>query len=307
VTRLFPSIVCMALLAGCALPSDKTALPGGRTGTLVWHDEFDGDALDTSKWMFRTNFWGKRAHWLARPEDGCVAVSNGVCRLMIKKLPDGQFVTPQLQTGELLWDMPRVDSDSFWFYPKRRPALFEHKYGYYECRARLQREKGWWSAFWMQTVQQGASLDPERSGVEHDIMESFEPGIVIPACFHQNGGGKDYQGFRAPRVSSSDDLKAKSTHLDTDSFHTFGMLWEPDGYTLFIDGVQRGEKVGKGKDLQYGFPEAVSQVPEFILISTEAKFYRERKGTGSASPDLERAAAAGDDFVVDYVRVYDVD
>ena len=42
-------------------------LPEGRSFRLVWHDEFDGTALDESKWSYRTNFWGRRAHWFAAP------------------------------------------------------------------------------------------------------------------------------------------------------------------------------------------------------------------------------------------------
>ena len=71
------------------------------------------------------------------------------------------------------------------------------------------------------------------------------------------------------------------------------MLWEPDGYTFFIDGIQDGEKI----------TEPVSQIPQFILISTEARGYRSAEHT--ATPEARAAAKAGDTFVVDYVRVFD--
>ena len=35
-------------------------LPSGKKWKLVWHDEFDGTELDTSKWGFRRNFWGRK-------------------------------------------------------------------------------------------------------------------------------------------------------------------------------------------------------------------------------------------------------
>ena len=85
-------------------------LPAGRNFKLVWNDEFDGTSLDTSKWSYRTNFWGRRAHWFAAPEDNAVEVKDGLCRLKLVKRPDGQFVSPQLQTGELLWDIPALES-----------------------------------------------------------------------------------------------------------------------------------------------------------------------------------------------------
>ena len=278
-------------------------LPGGKTFKLAWSDEFEGDRLDESKWSYRTNFWGRRAHWFAAPEDNAVEVKDGLLHLKLVKKPDGRFVSPQLQTGELVWDVPHEDNPKgFWPLPKREKAKFAHRYGYYECRCKLQQKPGWWSAFWMQTPMQGCSLDPRRAGIEHDIMESFEVGEVIPHYFHSNGYGADYLGFCVPRrpkgVTPEEFNRPNSVRLDETQFHTFGMLWEPDGYTFFIDGRQHGEKVGQGEG------EAVSQTEEFILLTTEAKWYRNDRMTGAGVPELE--AALGDEFVVDYVRVYDL-
>ena len=273
-------------------------LPDGRKFRLVWHDEFDGTALDESKWSYRTNFWGRRAHWFARPEDGCVEVADGKLRLRLKKLPNGQFVSPQLQTGELMWDIPPEPNPSgFWPLPGREKPKFVHRYGYYECRCRLQRMPGWWSAFWMQSEQQGCSLDPAVGGIEHDIMESFDPGEVIAAAFHMNGYGADYRGFHIPAAYDEEPkFEGKlSLAVDVEEFHTFGLLWEPEGYSVYVDGRLRGRNSA-----------AVSHVPEFVLVTTEAKWYRQGRMTGRPVPALDAAAAAGDDFVVDYVRVYDI-
>ena len=292
---------CRSVDASCVSRHEPSLLPEGKTFRLVWHDEFDGDALDTLKWGYRTNFWGKPAHWFAKPEDNAVEVKDGLCRLKLVKRPDGQLVSPQLQTGELVWDIPQVPhSNGIWLLPKRDKPKFMHRYGYYECRCKLQQLPGWWSAFWMQSPMQGCSLDPGCAGIEHDIMESFEPGEVIPHWFHTNGYGAEYLGFCTPRrpksISIDDHNKAALAKLDKTVFHTFGMLWEKDGYTLYIDGVQHGEKVGAGEG------EAVSQTDEFILISTEGKGFRK----GEGDPALEATVAAGDEFIVDFVRVYDI-
>ena len=97
-------------------------------------------------------------------------------------------------------------------------AKFTHRYGYYECRCRLQQMPGWWSAFWMQTPTQGCSLDPRFAGIEHDIMESFEVGEVIPHYFHANGYGADYLGFCVPRrpkgANTEDFNRENSVKLD---------------------------------------------------------------------------------------------
>ena len=106
--------------------------------------------------------------------------------------------------------------------------------------------------------------------------------------------------LRLKGANTEDFNRENSVKLDKTAFHVFGMLWEPDGYTFFIDGKQHGPKVGQGEG------EAVSQVEEFVLLTTEAKWYRNNRMTGKGVPELDAAAAAGDDFVVDYVRVYDI-
>ncbi len=305
------TMMLLATVAVTSVPNEEPSLlPKGRNFQLVWHDEFNGDRLDASKWGYRTNFWGRRFEAFATPEQRAVEVKGGKVHLKLIRLPNGEYASPQLQTGELVWDYPEAASpESFWWLPPRSKPKFEHRYGYYECRCRLQQEPGWWSAFWMQSIAQGVTLDPERSGIEHDIMESFEPGEVFPACFHMNGCGAEYIGFHTPRYSGRgtfDEQTAEaSMKLDKTVYHTFGLLWEPDGYTRFVDGRQVGEKVGRGVNFE-GVPEAVSQVPEFILISTEPKWYRKHRMTGKGVPELERAWKAGDEFIVDFVRVYDL-
>ena len=296
----FP-VSCEAVLAveGC----EPSLLPKGKNFKLVWHDEFDGDGLDELKWSYRTNYWGCRAKWFAAPEAGTVEVKDGLLRMKLIKLPGGQFVSPQLQTGETVWDAPPEEGPrGNWPLAKRdkkrvKPR-FAHRYGYYECRCRLQQMPGWWSAFWMQAPMIGASLDPRRAGIEHDIMESFDPGEMIPHCFHMDGYGGDHKMFRCPRVERNEDAILA---LDKTKFHVFGMLWEPDGYTLYVDGRQHGPKVGGGEC------EAVSETEEFVLLTTEAKWYRNDNATGKGVPELEAAAASGDEFLVDFVRVYDID
>ena len=71
---------------------EASLLPEGKNFKLVWHDEFDGDQLDETKWGYRTNFWGRTAHWFAKPEDNAVEVKDGLLHLKLVRRPDGQFV-----------------------------------------------------------------------------------------------------------------------------------------------------------------------------------------------------------------------
>ena len=79
--------------------------------------------------------------------------------------------------------------------------------------------------------------------------------------------------------------------LDGEAWHVFGMLWdEKEGYTFYVDGKEDGH-----------IPGPISRIPQFILISTEVQGYRSK---ALAATD-EARAAVGDEFIVDYVRVFD--
>lgn len=273
-------------------------LPDGEWN-LVWSDEFDGTELDKTKWEYRTHIWGKRHPGFSEDEglylDGN---SNAVFTIFEK---DGEVCSPHLQTGYNWMDAPFVANTEFsighgddventsdnpllvWPLGKFREHKFLHKYGYYECRCKLQERTGWWSAFWLQSPIIGTCIDEGISGVEVDIMECFHPGSVGEHMLHYGGYGESHQSkFASERKDYS-----------LGEYHTFGVHWEPDGYTFYVDGKQDGEKV----------TGAVSHIPQFILISTEVLGYRQIEGCPTA--EARETAKVGDKFIVDYVRVFD--
>lgn len=269
---------------------EPSLLPEGWNWKLAWSDEFDGTELDRSKWDFRLHLLHTR-HETFTTEG--VELKNDSCVYLNLIEKDGQYYSPHLQTGYNFLDEPdpeRTDKHDWrfrWPVAHLKDDLFTHMYGYYECRCRLQQQPGWWSAFWMQSPTIGCSNDLAYSGAEIDIMESFEPNRVITPCVWWNGYSTDTKGAIAREGENNAPVDF------TPGFHYFGLLWEPDGYSFFYDGVQTGRKITEG----------VSQRPEFILISTECKGYRAGDGR---TPDEElKRAVLPDAFVVDHVKVFD--
>ena len=258
-------------------------LPEGRNWKLVWNDEFDGPELDTSKWEFRLNFWGKR--FAAYTDEGITFDGNSNI-LLHRVYKDGYYVSPQLQTGRNSFDKPVNDEndnpwqkDKIWRIGEVRDGKFMHRFGYYECRCKFQREPDvMWSAFWTQSPSIGMTYDPAWSGVESDIMEYYKQGNVSTGNI-MGGYGKQYH--EDGRVKY--DLKPTD-----DGFHTFAMDWTPESYTFYCDG-----------EIVSTACEAVSQVPQFILLTTEVQGYR-KKGCEKKYDHYE-----DDAFTVDYVRVFD--
>ncbi len=262
---------------------EASLLPDGEW-KLVWNDEFDGTELDRTKWDYRVSMMGKNhPAW----NDKCVHLDGKGNAVFTMALEDGRPVSSQLQTGYNFMDEPVVatkfgEDHLQWNIGKLKRNLYTHSFGYYECRCRLQQDpRGWWSAFWMQSPIIGASLDPAESGTELDIMECFEKGKIASHNAFSGGYGLDMQRRCVGGMEG----------LDPAVFHRFGMLWDETGYTFYVDGKEDGH-----------ISDLISKRPEFILISTEVKGYRYE----DHQPVKEAFDLVGkDDFLVDYVRVFD--
>ncbi|MDR3710774.1 MAG: family 16 glycosylhydrolase [Capsulimonadaceae bacterium] len=256
-------------------------LPQDKSWKLIWSDEFDGDALDRTKWDFRLHLMQQRHNTFT--DEGAVLDGKGNLHLnLIEK--DGHYYSPHLQTGSNYLDRPgeAYGPHKFrWPVARITKPKFMHKYGYYECRCKLQEQPGWWSAFWLQSPTIGSTLDPARSGIEVDIMENFERNGIVYHNNHWDGYGDDHQS------AASGPRKLKDT---PDGFHIFGLDWSKEGYVFYIDGEESWRVDGP-----------VSDCEEFVLISTECNGYRD----GDTPAPILAKAVLPDAFVVDYVRVFD--
>ena len=256
-------------------------LPDEGEWELAWADEFDGKTLDESKWDFRLCMMQKRHPAWTDKGVHLDGKSNCVFTLIEE---EGYPVSSQLQTGYNFMDQPLKKTtfgsdDLQWPIGKLHEDKFTHTYGYYECRCRLQQKEGWWSAFWMQSPTVGCSKDPAFAGNEVDIMECFHPGSIAAHNVFSGGYGEMMER-----------RKVGGLEIAQDGYHTFGLLWEPTGYTFYVDGVADGH-----------VDEMLSHRPEFLLISTEVNGWRKKHH----APPKESFDAIGDTFLVDHVRVFD--
>jgi len=158
----------LAFTARAADPDDQLPPPPqGKSFKLVWHDEFDGDKLDETRWAYRPD--GKRkGGWWSRK-----AISlDGDGHLVITTFMDGDKPTDGCITTQ---------------------GKFEHAFGYYLARVKLQKEPGHWSAFWITGPGVGKVGDDGRDGTEIDIMEKPWLDDRVQHAFHWDGYGKDHK------------------------------------------------------------------------------------------------------------------
>jgi beta-glucanase (GH16 family) len=190
--------------------------------SLVFHDEFNGDHLDTSLWVTCywwdkdgcTNLGNRELEWY---QPGNVIVQNGVLKLEARKesirASDGRtypYTSGMVTTGRSV-------------YEQSGRLGFAFQYGYVEVRARIPKGKGLWPAIWLLPT-------THESRPEIDIMEvlGHETTVVHMNMHYQRPGGG--RGRTAGSWTTWD--------LST-SWHTYAVEWRPDAVIWYIDGKPR--------------------------------------------------------------------
>lgn len=228
---MIPLSVAMVLMQQPVAPPSEPPIPGY---SLVWHDEFDGETLDGTRWK----------PWAIGPRRDAVNTEDAA-RL------DGE--------GRLIITTTRAEEGGTTVYHSGgvwTRGLYEPTFGYLEARIRLQREIGHWSAFWLNCSPMGEPVgDPHAGGVETDIMEShhrMRGGRAVQHNLHWDGYGADHKS-RGREVSVQGLM---------DGFHTFGVLWTAEEYVFFVDGVE----TWRVREADGG---AISRRPEHLILSLE--------------------------------------
>jgi beta-glucanase (GH16 family) len=228
--------------------SEKQYTPEELGYKLYWEDNFDGNKLDSAKWRIRGV--GPRAIAYVSPE--AVKVENGYLKLYA------------LQKG-----------DSLLGSAVGTQGLFESRYGYYECRAQLQKSPGVWGAFWIQSAKIAQGEDPAVFGAEIDIMECFKKlgSDIVSHNVHWAYG---------PHQQSTHGFQSYLKDV-SDGFHTFGLEWLPDKYIFYIDGYRF-----------YEITAGISHINEYMILSIEYPGTKTEIAK-TVFPDV---------FMVDYVKFY---
>lgn len=236
---------------------------------LAWHDEFDGAALDRTKWGFPGY---TRRDAAAVNTTGTIVVADGLL----------QLITHAAGTGDVQCAI--IDTR----------GRMERTYGYYEARMRLQKGQGHHGCFWLQTPAfRSATNEPARSGTEMDIIEWFgagrRSGWAGMNIYYWSGTNN----VRSPSIPAFPKMggpvegdKASPLGDLSDGFRTYGLLWTPTSCVFTCDGVEIM------RDTQ-----AVSQRPEYIVLSLLCSNWERPRLKLDQLPD---------GMAVDYVRVYDL-
>jgi beta-glucanase (GH16 family) len=247
--------------------------PPGDTAvwTLVWQDEFNGTALDGSKWSV---MYG----------DGC---ELGICGWGNGELQWYQDRNLVVRDGVLTITAKReaVGGKAFTSARIRTAGKGDWKYARVEARARLPEGQGMWPAIWMLPTDNvyGAWA---ASG-EIDIMELLGH---EPATVH----GTIHYGGEWPNNQSTGRAYTLSSGTFAEDFHTFAMEWESGVIRWFVDG-HRYQTLTTWTTAGFQFPAPFDQ--RFHLLVNLAV-----GGAWPGAPDS--TTVFPQELVVDWIRVY---
>jgi len=228
--------------------SQKRHQPADLGYELFWEDQFNGDALDPNKWEVRGV--GPRALGFVSPE--AVKVEGGYLKLSAVK-KDDRILLGAVGTQN----------------------HFMTRYGWFECRAQLQKSPGIWAAFWIQSTEISKGENPAVYGAEIDIMEFFKKlgTDVVSHNVHWAYG---------PHQKTTHGMQSYLEGV-SEGFHDFALEWTPEKYVFFVDGYK-----------YYEVTNGVSNIAEYLILSMEIP---------SDVKEIQRNVFP-DVFLVDYVKVY---
>ena len=213
-----PVMAALGVLAGCGGvdpdPPQGDLQPPAVEWRIVFEDNFEGSALDTSKWNIQTGDgcpelcgWGNNELQIYGADN--ISFADGLLNITGRRENDGSYTSARINTR----------------------GKFDFRYGRVEVRARIPSGLGIWPAIWMLHSNEGI-YGPWPWGGEIDIMEAFNYGVggnaTTSTATHYGLPIPPYHG-----TSSRTDLAASADV----NFHVYALEWERDQLRFYIDGT----------------------------------------------------------------------
>lgn len=275
---------------------------------LVFEDDFNGNALNENI-IFGEKYTGNREIWTSsphairwasdndsKPEQACwwcpemveVKDSNAVIHSRYEDnhicngdCPNQGRFTSGIETRLIAGnnnDNKGTDDT----------LLFSQAFGYFECRVKLPKSQGLWSAFWLQSSNMRKVGNDGEDGTEIDVYESAFLNSKSSRMGHAllwDGYGKD--GRVADYIGELEqDLY--------DGYHTFALKWTPEYYVYYIDGKATWATDEGG----------VSKVKEFLRLTVEIDAGDGWGPHGQKIGKFSHNNEDNNDFLIDYVKVW---
>jgi beta-glucanase (GH16 family) len=237
---------------------------------LVWSDEFNGIALDTTVWNATPSGQGgynQELQYFNGPES--TSVSGGYLHIAATTLPPDAGLT--CWYGPCRYNSAQLDTS----------GKFSHQYGRFAARMKIPAGAAFWPAFWML----GNQMQWPASG-EIDVMENVGD---TPATDYGTIHGPN--GSAAYAVGGSTKLASGSL---SDGFHVYAVEWSAAKIDWYLDNLLYF--TATPASLDGGDVWAYTQ-PFYLLFDLAIG--------GDWPGDPDAGIPEPSELLVDWVRVYD--
>jgi len=258
-------------------PADPALSDTPADPTVFWSDEFQGDALDITKWTYEIgtgeNGWGNGEWQYYTDRTDNAYVADGVLHIAAKKesYEGANYTSARIITK----------------------GKFEFTYGTIEARIALPSGKGIWPAFWML----GANIDNAvwPTCGEIDIIEAVNDESVVYGTHHW-----DHEGQHAQYGNSTKEYYGTSYPMDIREFHNYKMTWDKNAITMYVDDFKYQEI-----DITLEKDAAGNNIASDMETFHKDFFFILNVAVGGTWPGFEiDDSQFPNEMLVDYIRVY---
>jgi beta-glucanase (GH16 family) len=242
------------------------------SSTPVFADEFNGTAVDTSKWEMQIG-------------DGC---SYGICGWGNNELQSYQAANATVANGVLsiTAKKQRVGSKAYTSARMRtlnKPNGGQWTHGRFEARMKTPKGSGMWPAFWM--LPANTTVAWPASG-EIDIQESTgQKHMFALGTIHYGSSNANHQQTGGTIYKQPDSW--------ADAFHTYSVVWTPYKISWYIDDMLYATKV----------PSDMANQADWTFESYKYYLILNMAVGGNLGGTVDDAALP-QTLQVDYVRMY---
>jgi len=267
--------------------------------SLVWGDEFDGIALDETKW--NKVYTGNELAYSTDTKD-VMSVENGLLNLRVKRRADGE------SSYSFKYDIPMQLSTS---------QTMNYQYGYIEIRARVPYQKGLSSAFWFKSngqLSKDSGTKLSETLAEVDMIETLTFADRNTPNIHKwynNGETLLHTQYNSGTGNTRQQYMFDSENL-CDEFHIYGFEWTETEIKMYIDRElyatyditadfeKSGDVVGSIEAFKDPAHVIIGMAPQFEELGA---YDYHGDGSGFATDDT----VFDTPYSIDWVRLYQKD
>ena len=265
---------------------------GDDTFKYAWGDDFDGNALDTTKWRQMNE-----KQMSSAGQYGKTSVRNTDPNYVFVK--DGKFHICATQ-----------DENYYYGGMVRTQDIMMYKYGYAEISAVVPHGPSFWVAFWASHATSSTAMSNTDPSIpmwmrpEIDIMEMFGNSASYAANGHRwpTDSGKNMGYAHTSLDGKQFGQSKKYSHPEaggrlTDDYHTYGFLWDNTQISFTCDGKLffKYDTTTKEEDKECFNHEM------YLILSMALGYASQSADIGTATEDEWTKT---NKFIIDYCNIY---